>query len=117
MTYWNSDHKPVKKPKKVKPFDNRFWLKSGKLKPIRKVSKRTSKKMGEYSRLKKSFIVGKICPIYPHLPCVDIHHMKGRTGDLLLNTEFWLAVSRKGHMRIELNPSWAREQGFSLPRH
>jgi len=97
------DPKPTPKPKKAK-------------KPLNFVSKRTAKKMGEYTRLKRLFIVGKICPIYPHLTVTDIHHMKGRTGDLLLNTEFWLAVSRKGHMRIELNPTWAREMGFSLPR-
>jgi len=86
-------------------------------KPIKAVSKGMTEKLKEYTRLKKEFLVGKICPIYPHLKCVDIHHRAGRTGDLLLDTRYWLAVSRKGHVKIELNPRWARENNYSLPRN
>ena len=101
--YWNADPKPVKAEKKAKS-----WIKP--------VSKGMSKKLSEYSILKKEFIKGKTCPIYPNLKVVDIHHMKGRSGSYLLNTDYWLAVSRKGHVKIELNPIWAKEQGYSLSR-
>jgi hypothetical protein len=104
MSFTRPYPKPEPTPKKAK-------------KPLRRVSKKTSQKLSRISRLKKEFIVGKICPIYPHLKCVDVHHMKGRAGDLLLDTRFWLAVSRKAHVKIELNPTWAREQGYSLPRN
>ena len=96
-------------PKPIKP-------KLAKRKPIRKVSKDMSKKLSEYSRFKKEFIKDKTCPIYPHLKVTDIHHKAGRAGSFLLDTNFWLAVSRKGHMKIELNPIWAKENGYSLPR-
>lgn len=111
------DPKPVKKAKKDLHDFAKAMFKLSKRKPIRKVSKKTSKKLVEYSRLKKQFIVGKICPIYPELKVVDVHHKCGRSGDLLLDTRFWLAVSRKGHIWIELHPKEAREKGYSLPRH
>lgn len=85
-------------------------------KPIAKVSKKMKVTVSEYSRRKKEFMVGKVCPIYPHLPVEDIHHMRGKVGDLYLNEEYWLAVSRKGHIKIERNPEWAKANGYSLSR-
>lgn len=73
--------------------------------------------MAEYAKLKKEFIQDKTCPIYPHLPVTDIHHKKGREGKLLLDTKFWLAVSRKAHIKITNNPKWAVENGYSLLRN
>jgi hypothetical protein len=132
------DPKPVKQPKKanvkltwddkkLKKLARKMALDVNKLgfkgkhispkrKPIKKVSKAMSKKLAEYSRLKKEFIQGKTCPIYPHLPVADIHHMRGRSGEFLLDTMWWLAVSRKGHIKIENNPKWARDNGYSFQR-
>lgn len=47
---------------------------------------------------------------------VEIHHKRGRTGLMLLNEEFWLAVSRNGHNFIHNNPKEAYERGFMLRR-
>lgn len=91
-------------------------LKDKKKYVILKQSKKRKADNSEYMKLKAEFMIGKVCPIYPHLPVKDIHHTKGRTGDLLMNTDYWLAVSRKGHIKIELNPQWARENGYSLER-
>lgn len=33
---------------------------------------------------------------------------------MLLDENFWLAVCRANHERIENNKTWAREQGFLL---
>ena len=33
---------------------------------------------------------------------------------LYLDKRFWLAVSHKGHRKIESEPEWAYEQGFSI---
>lgn len=83
---------------------------------IAKVSKKRVKIDSEYHREKAKFLAGKMCPIYANLKAEDIHHMKGRIGLLLMDKRYWLAVSRKAHVKIELNPKWAREQGYSLPR-
>ena len=46
----------------------------------------------------------------------EVHHMKGRIGDLLLNQEFWLPVCRLCHDWIENHPKEAKEKGLSLSR-
>lgn len=91
-------------------------LKEKKKYVIPKVSKKRKTDNSEYMKLKAEFMIGKVCPIYPHLPVKDIHHTKGRTGELLMNTDYWLAVSRKGHIKITNNPSWSIKNGYSLPR-
>ncbi len=85
-------------------------------KPIKPVGKAMSQKIAIYTKKKKEFMVGKICPVYPHLKVEDIHHMKSREGDLLLDERYWLAVSRNGHIWIETHPKKAKELGFSLIR-
>lgn len=57
----------------------------------------------------------KICPV-TNQPTTEVHHKKGRIGTLLNDERYWLAVSRKGHQRIENNPIWAKKNGFSLDR-
>lgn len=84
--------------------------------PIKKTSNTMVEKLKEYSKLKKEFIKGKTCPEYPKLPVEDVHHMRGREGSLLLDTRYWLAVSRKAHIKITNNPAWARSKGYNLKK-
>lgn len=56
------------------------------------------------------------CAVFPNLRSQDVHHQKGRVGELFLNEDFWLPVSRKAHTLITLKPKWALEKGYSLPR-
>lgn len=46
----------------------------------------------------------------------DVHHKAGRTGELYLDNEFWMAVCRPCHMWIETHPKEAREKGFSVSK-
>lgn len=46
----------------------------------------------------------------------DVHHKKGRTGRLLIDTRYWKAVCRSCHRWIEEHPIEAKEKGFSLDR-
>jgi hypothetical protein len=79
-------------------------------------SKKMQKNMVLYGKLRKQFLKDNpICPITGE-KTTDVHHKKGRLGKLLLDTRFWLAVSRKGHKRIEVNPEWAKQMGYSLSR-
>ena len=57
----------------------------------------------------------RICPVTGEKTS-EVHHKRGRIGALLLDQRYWLAVSRKGHQRIENEPEWAKEMGFSLSR-
>lgn len=46
----------------------------------------------------------------------DVHHTRGRAGELLLDERFWLAVSRMGHDWIQKNPDKARAKGWLCER-
>jgi hypothetical protein len=91
-------------------------------------SKKKAKEDNQYSKEKPGFMEGKICPVYPDLPVKDIHHMKGRGEGfadawaeangitLTMDKRWWLAVSRKAHIRIGNNPKWAIKNGYSFKR-
>lgn len=49
-------------------------------------------------------------------PSTQCHHKAGRTGSLYLDYSKFFAVCHHCHQYIELNPEWAKEQGFSLNR-
>lgn len=73
----------------------------------------------EYLRKRKEFLSlpeNEFCAVFPWLRATEIHHKKGRIGKLLTDERYFLAVSRKGHRKIENNPEWAYEQGFSIRR-
>lgn len=91
------------------------------LKPLYPIPKKSKKRIIEdakYSVLRIEFLgkkENKICPITGK-PTTDIHHKKGRIGSLLLDTTFWVALSREGHKFVEENPIWAKENAYSLNR-
>lgn len=75
--------------------------------------------------------LGLECPVTgePITMDSDIHHKKGRRGydseekrlkgiSLLIDVDFFLACSRKGHIWIEAteNRDWAEKLGYILPR-
>lgn len=107
-----------KSPKEVKPR-----------KPLPKISKKRAVENAKYTVSKIQFMSkpeNKVCPVTGQ-PTTDIHHKMGRVGfadsyarinniTLLLDTRFWLAVSRDGHRQIEESPIWAKENGYSLNR-
>jgi hypothetical protein len=85
---------------------------------IPQVSKKRKVEMLQYSVLRTEFLANKknqVCPITKQ-PTTDIHHKKGRVGSLLLDTRYWVALSREAHKFVEENPEWAKENGYSLNR-
>ena len=86
-------------------------------KPIKKVSDKRRKQNTEYLKARKEFFdnpENKYCAVFPHLLATDIHHMKSRENEALLDSEFWLAVSREGHDYIHANSKEAYEKKWSL---
>lgn len=87
------------------------------VKEIRKVSPKMAKALTEYTKKRKYFLLHcpscKVCGG----PASEVHHQKGRSSvDLLLDTQFWIAVCHRCHVEIEYRPQWAKERGFSLDR-
>jgi hypothetical protein len=95
---------------------------TGKQKKIPSRSPKRSKQEAEYSKLRKEFLT-KYPMCQAHLPQVctqvstDVHHMKGRIGDLLLDEAHWLSVCRGCHYWIEMRPQEAKQLGFSKNRN
>ena len=102
-------------------------LKLKSLKSIKTVSDKRKVEDAEYRILREEFLSrpeNKICPI-TGWPTNEIHHKRKCRGfadewarlnniSLYLDTRFWLAVSREGHMWIEDNPTEAYELGYSI---
>lgn len=90
-------------------------IKSSNISPY---SKKRVSSLQKYNKLRIEFLSkpeNKICPITKK-PTTDIHHKKGRIGNLLTDMRYWVALSREGHIYVENNPIWAKENGYSLNR-
>lgn len=83
---------------------------------IRKTGEKLAKRLQGYQEAVRAFIRGKRCAVYPELKAEECHHMAGRSNDMLMNKKYWLAVSRKGHVYIELHPKEAKGKGWSISR-
>jgi hypothetical protein len=86
--------------------------------PIKKVSDKRKSENKEYTKLRKLFLTEyTICQVKgcKELP-TEVHHKKGRIGKLLTDTRYFLGVCRECHNKIELEPLWAKENGYSLNR-
>lgn len=111
--YWN--YRASLKPVKVKDIGKSIPKQR---KPIARRSKKRIVQELQYNADVKVFL-GKPenskCPVTGQ-KATEVHHKKGRIGDLLLDQRYWLAVSSEGHRKIEMNPEWAKENGYSLNR-
>jgi len=57
------------------------------------------------------------CEICGTMYCVTVHHKKGRLGDLLNNTKFFMTICAKHHDSIHRNVKESYEKGWMLKRN
>jgi hypothetical protein len=99
--------------------DNESSGRKGDSKPkkhIAPVSEKRLKQLAEYRKAKKEFMSqpeNQICPVTGD-EAHEIHHTNGRENEKLNDTEYWIAVSRRGHTWIHENPKEAREKGWLI---
>lgn len=76
-------------------------------------------RMQKYQRIRKEFLKEhKTCEFEGcKKDSKDVHHKAGRTGDLLFDTDLFMAVCRGHHLFIESHPVFAKEKGYSVSRH
>ena len=84
--------------------------------------------MNEYKKVRREFLLNprnKFCKARIPGICLgtrvqgielDIHHQKGKIGDLLCDTRYFLPVCRACHEYIENHPEIAKTLGFSQNR-
>jgi len=46
----------------------------------------------------------------------EVHHARGRVGELYLDIRYWKPLTSSCHKFVELNPVWAKENGLSENR-
>ena len=88
---------------------------------ISPISKKQASRLSEYRKVRDEFMkqhplcqanIVKECGYY----ATDVHHMKGKIGEDLINAENFLAVCRQCHTYIEEHPEEAYSKGFSIKR-
>jgi len=47
----------------------------------------------------------------------EVHHRRGREGDLIRDERFLMCVCSACHRHIHANPAWAYERGYLLKRN
>ena len=86
-------------------------------KPLAPRSQKRAKQEKEYSAKRKIFLSEHpLCQANISGLCTsqstDIHHIKGRSGELLLEVSEWMSACRSCHDWIHLNPKIARDKGL-----
>lgn len=90
-------------------------------KPIKAVADKRNKQNKEYSSIRKVHLEEKpFCEL--KLPgcggfATEVHHMKGRIGNLLTNRRYFKSTCRSCHQWVTENSMEAIQLGLSLSRH
>jgi len=92
-----------------------------KFKTATKVKVVTEKRAGElreFAKLKKEYLEAYMCCEVEgcNERSVDVHHQKGREGELLLDINFFMAVCRWHHIEITEHSKEAIKKGYSKSR-
>lgn len=89
-------------------------------KPIKKVSDKMRERLRLYYKVRETYLDGNIGCEAKLSGCngtaTEIHHKAGKTGDLLFNDDYFLAVCRPCHHWIEDNPREAKQMNLSTDR-
>ena len=87
---------------------------------MRQYSKKRAKQMRDYSKVRVEYLLeNPYCEA--RIPgctieATQIHHKKGRIGDLLTDTSNFLAICHHCHEFVEGHPKRAKELGLSVSR-
>lgn len=79
-------------------------------------SPKRAKENPVYLKLREQFLKDNPKCVVFGTRATQVHHGKGRVGKNYLDVSTWLPVSDKGHKVIELNPKWAKQNGYSKSR-
>ena len=87
-----------------------------KVQPIKKESKKLKKNREVYGLLRLNFLALKeFCEVCGY-KATEIHHKKGREGDMLNDINYWMAVCRGCHVLIHDSPSLSYKFGYLIKR-
>lgn len=87
-------------------------------KPVAKVSDKRAGQLKEYYKLQKEYLaLYPVCEVEEcNIKSTEVHHQRGREGERLLDTNFFMAVCVKHHREMTEHSKEAIEQGYSYSR-
>lgn len=93
--------------------------KSKVVKPVSKVSEKRAGQLNEYAKLRKEYLeLYPICEVTEcHNRATEIHHQRGREGERLLDTNFFMAICPDHHREYTDNSKEAINKGYSKERN
>lgn len=88
--------------------------------PIKKRSDKRAAQEKEYTKVRKAYLkANPLCGAKLNdcaLQANQVHHKRGRIGELLTDTKYFLACCDNCHKLIEKLPAMAKEKGLSVLR-
>lgn len=86
--------------------------------PSKKITAKRAAQTVEYTKLRREYLaLYPVCEVPEcNIKAVDIHHQRGRENDLLLDTNYFMAVCRGHHIEFTEHSKDAIEKGYSHPR-
>lgn len=86
-------------------------------KPIRRATPERARQLREYEKIRRTFLHGRFCERHwkrevTSVVPTEVHHRRGRRGEMLLKTEYWSALCRECHAWVHANPAKAKEEGW-----
>ena len=85
--------------------------------PLRRVSKKRAVQNRTYTKIREEFLADNPkCGVCEIKKSTQIHHRRGRFGDRLNDTAYFMAICFDCHNKIHLNPSWAYAKDYLITR-
>lgn len=102
----------------------KYSKKKSKPTKVKPISDKRKKQEQAYLVANRIFLMeerNKFCPVMALLhnrtvKTTEVHHKAGRENEMLLDMEYWLAVSREGHEFIHSNHEISYEQGWIITK-
>lgn len=84
---------------------------------LRPISDKHREEMKRYMPIRNQHLKeNPQCAVYPSLPATQIHHTRGKLGELRFDRRGFRSVSLKGHIWIDNHPEEARKRGLLCER-
>ena len=84
--------------------------------PLRRVSKKRKLQNDVYKEVREQFLtLNPLCQVCSSVAS-QVHHRRGRFGDRLNKSEFFLAMCLDCHHKIHMNPAWAYAKDYMVKR-
>lgn len=86
--------------------------------PVKKITQKRAAQTVEYTKLRREYLaLYPVCEVPEcNIKATEIHHQKGKENDMLLDTNYFMAVCPGHHHEFTEHSNNAIEKGYSYKR-